>query len=124
MNDRERVQTHDRLWRRWQRGHLAAMLTQQDTTSVRVVCEPSPTAYQAVCDMFQARGQTPPPNEPDLDQLLQRYGPELDAAFIVTPHVYHHAQTEACLKAGLDVLAGKTDGDQRRGGQGSDQNMR
>jgi predicted dehydrogenase len=31
----------------------------------------------------------------------------LDAAFIVTPHVYHHDQAVACMEAGLDVLLEK-----------------
>ena len=107
MNDQNRIQTAMIGCGAMARGHLSAMLDQQDTTNVLVVCEPAPAAYQAVCEMFQARGQTPPPNEPDLDQLLQRYGPELDAAVIVTPHVYHHVQTNACLDAGLDVLLEK-----------------
>lgn len=88
-------------------GHIRAMLAQQDTTSIRVVCEPSPAAYAAACDLFRSHGLTPPPNEPDLEQLLARYGNELDAAFIMTPHAYHYAQTEACLQSGLDVLLEK-----------------
>jgi predicted dehydrogenase len=52
-------------------------------------------------------GLTPPPNEPDLDRLLQKYEGQLDAAFICTPHAYHHDQTVACLLAGLDVLLEK-----------------
>jgi len=31
----------------------------------------------------------------------------LDAAFIVTPHAYHHDQAQVCLEAGLDVLLEK-----------------
>jgi predicted dehydrogenase len=31
----------------------------------------------------------------------------LDAVFIITPHAYHHDQTQQCLKAGLDVLLEK-----------------
>jgi predicted dehydrogenase len=38
---------------------------------------------------------------------LATYGPTLDAAFIITPHVYHRVQAEACLDAGLDVLLEK-----------------
>jgi predicted dehydrogenase len=44
---------------------------------------------------------------PDLDRLLREYGEELDAAFIVTPHVYHHDQAKACLETGIDVLLEK-----------------
>lgn len=88
-------------------GHLRAMLAQQETTQLRVVCEPAPAAYAKACELFVQHGLTPPPNEPDLTRLLDRYGSELDAAFIITPHAYHFAQTQACLEAGLDVLLEK-----------------
>ena len=70
-------------------GHIHAMLAQQTTTQLRVVCEPSAAAYEKACELFTAQGLTPPPNEPDLGRLLDRYGSELDAAFIITPHAYH-----------------------------------
>ena len=88
-------------------GHIRAMLAQQTTTQLRVVCEPSAAAYEKACELFTAQGLTPPPNEPDLGRLLDRYGSELDAAFIITPHAYHFAQTKACMEAGLDVLLEK-----------------
>ncbi len=88
-------------------GHLRALLAQQDTTQVSVICEPAPAAYQQACDLFAAHGLTPPPNEPDLDRLLATYGPDLDAALIITPHAYHFAQASSCLEAGLDVLLEK-----------------
>ncbi|MBX3010017.1 MAG: Gfo/Idh/MocA family oxidoreductase [Caldilineaceae bacterium] len=88
-------------------GHLRAMLAQQATTQVRVICEPSAAAYAKACELFVEQGLTPPPNEPDLIQLLAHYGHELDAALIITPHAYHFAQTKACLEAGLDVLLEK-----------------
>jgi predicted dehydrogenase len=88
-------------------GHIRAMLAQQTTTQLRVVCEPSAAAYEKACELFTAQGLTPPPNEPDLARLLERYGSELDAAFIITPHAYHFAQTKACMEAGLDVLLEK-----------------
>jgi len=88
-------------------GHIRAMLAQQDTTQIRVICEPSAAAYANACAVFTAQGLTPPPNEPDLTQLLARYGHELDAAFIITPHAYHYEQTKACMEAGLDVLLEK-----------------
>ena len=88
-------------------GHIRAMLAQQATTQLRVVCEPSAAAYEKACELFTAQGLTPPPNEPDLGRLLDRYGSELDAAFIITPHAYHFAQTKACMEAGLDVLLEK-----------------
>ena len=89
------------------RHHIRMMLRQTDTTHIAVVCEPSPEAYESTAQLFREAGLEPPPNEPDLDRLLAGYGDALDAAFIVTPHVYHHDQTEACLESGLDVLLEK-----------------
>ncbi len=89
------------------RHHARQMLLQQQTTRIRAVCEPSPEAYAALAAIFQEAGLKAPPNEPDLERLLQRYSPELDAAFIVTPHALHYAQSRACLEAGLDVLLEK-----------------
>jgi predicted dehydrogenase len=87
------------------RHHVRAILKQLDTTNVVAVCEPSAEAYAAMAQVFIGASQPPPPNEPDLERLLDRYSP--DAAFIVTPHAYHHDQTRACLEAGLDVLLEK-----------------
>ena len=49
----------------------------------------------------------PPPNQPNFDLLLAEYADQLDAVFIITPHVYHHYQATSCLEAGLDVLLEK-----------------
>jgi predicted dehydrogenase len=92
---------------RMARGHIRSMLAQQDTTQVVAVSEPSAGAYDALATQYQEAGLTPPPNEVNLDKLLVDYGSELDAAFIITPHAYHCAQTKACLEAGLDVLLEK-----------------
>jgi predicted dehydrogenase len=89
------------------RFHLRNMLQQLDTTRITVVCEPSPQEYAATAEVFQQAGQEPPPNQPDLRRLLADYGAQLDTAFIITPHAYHHDQTQACLEAGLDVLLEK-----------------
>ena len=89
------------------RHHLPNILRQQDTTDIAVVCEPSPAQYQATAQVFQAAGLEPPPNQPELGRLLADYRDGLDAVFIITPHVYHHDQTKACLEAGLDVLLEK-----------------
>jgi predicted dehydrogenase len=89
------------------RHHIRQMLQQQDTTRIDVVCEPSPQAYAATAEIFEMAGVEPPPNQPDLDRLLAEYGPTLDAAFIITPHAYHHDQSVACMEAGLDVLLEK-----------------
>ena len=89
------------------RHHIRDMVKQLDTTRIAVVCEPSPAAYQAAAQVFAEAGMTPPPNQPDLERLLADYGAQLDAAFIITPHAYHHDQAAACLEAGLDVLLEK-----------------
>lgn len=89
------------------RAHLRAMLKMKATTHIPVVCEPSEEMYALTADMFKQARQKPPPNEPDLKQLLKKHRTKLDAAFIITPHAYHHDQTKACMEAGLDVLLEK-----------------
>jgi predicted dehydrogenase len=89
------------------RLHLRQMLKMLDTTRIAVVSEPSRAMYEAASALFIESGLEPPPNQPDLSQLLKDFAGELDAAFIITPHVYHHDQTKACLEAGLDVLLEK-----------------
>ncbi|MEZ4770070.1 MAG: Gfo/Idh/MocA family oxidoreductase [Caldilineales bacterium] len=87
------------------RHHIRQMLRQTDTTEIAAICEPSQEQYTAAAAMFDEDGLAPPPNEPDLARLLATY--PLDAAFIITPHVYHYGQAAACLEAGLDVLLEK-----------------
>ncbi len=87
------------------RSHTRRILKQQDTTEVKMVCEPSANSYEEFCALFDEAGKTPPPNEPNLEKLLQNG--ELDAVFIITPHVLHFSQAKACLEAGLDVLLEK-----------------
>ena len=87
------------------RHHIGQMLKQTDTTRIVALCEPSREQYEITCRIFEANGAEPPPNEPNLDRLLA--DTELDAAFIITPHAYHHDQTAACMEAGLDVLLEK-----------------
>jgi predicted dehydrogenase len=89
------------------RYHVQNMLKQADTTQISVVCEPSPIQYEASAAIFRAARLEPPPNEPDLDRLLADYAGQLDAAFIITPHAYHHDQAVASMEAGLDVLLEK-----------------
>jgi len=89
------------------RAHLNEMLKMRATTRIPVVCEPSADMYAATAAMFKKRRQKPPPNQPDLKRLLADYKNKLHAAFIITPHAYHHDQTKACLEAGLDVLLEK-----------------
>ena len=87
------------------RHHIRQILLQGDTTEIAAICEPSAEQYAIASAMFEAEGLTPPPNEPDLAALLASY--PVDAAFIITPHVYHHDQTVACMEAGVDVLLEK-----------------
>ena len=89
------------------RYHIRQMLAMNTTTRISVMCEPAPAMYEAAAQLFAEAGLTPPPNQPDLARLLKDYAGELDAAFIITPHAYHHDQTQACLEAGLDVLLEK-----------------
>ena len=87
--------------------HIGGMLQQGDSTSIRVVCEPSAESWSAAARLFGEAGLPPPPNVPDLEQLLDDYGAELGAALIVTPHNLHYKQASMCLEAGLDVLLEK-----------------
>lgn len=87
--------------------HLRIILEQFEDTIVPFVCEPSPDAYQITAELFTDFGREVPINEPDLDKLLASFGDGLDAAFIITPHVYHHDQAVACMESGLDVLLEK-----------------
>ncbi|MEM7129804.1 MAG: Gfo/Idh/MocA family oxidoreductase [Chloroflexota bacterium] len=89
------------------RHHTRRILEQQDTTEIRVVCEPSGQAYEAFCELYDEVGLTPPPNVPDLNQMIAQHGEELDAAFIITPHKYHFEHASACLESGIDVLLEK-----------------
>ena len=88
------------------RGHLEQMLDRRDT-EVRAVCEPSSEAYAAAGAVFGRHGRPVPPNEPDWTRFLERFGGELDAVVIITPHALHFAQATASLEAGLDVLLEK-----------------
>lgn len=88
-------------------GHIRRMLQQQDTTRIVAICEPSEMAYALACEVFKEAGVAAPPNQPDLPRLLQEFDGQLDAALIITPHVYHHDQTALCMEAGLDVLLEK-----------------
>lgn len=87
------------------RHHIRQILEQNETTEIAVLCEPDPEQARLSAKVFEDAGRKPPPNQPDLNRLLAET--ELDAAFIITPHAYHFAQTCACLEAGLDVLLEK-----------------
>jgi predicted dehydrogenase len=87
------------------RHHIRQMLKQADTTQISALCEPSAEQYALSAKLFSDAGLEPPPNQPDLNCLLEEF--ELDAAFIITPHAFHYSQARACLEAGLDVLLEK-----------------
>jgi predicted dehydrogenase len=87
------------------RHHLRGILKQQDTTAVVALCEPDGKMYEATAAIFDEAGLPVPPNEPDVNKLIANH--PADAAFIVTPHAFHHDQTRDCLEAGLDVLLEK-----------------
>lgn len=89
------------------RSHLRHILPDRETTRVAVLCEPDRGQHEQTAALFRAAGLRVPPNEPDLAQLLRKHAGRLDAAFINTPHVWHHDQAAACLEAGLDVLLEK-----------------
>ncbi len=89
------------------REHVRRMLRQQDTTDIIAVCDPAPEAYGLMGKVFEDALLPVPPYTRDLTELLATYGKSLDAAFIVTPHVYHFEQAKTCLEAGLDVLLEK-----------------
>jgi len=89
------------------RFHVSEILKQSHTTTITAVCEPSQKNYQEAEAVFSSANQNLPPNQPDFDLFLTEYADQLDAVFIISPHVCHHDQAAACLGAGLDVLLEK-----------------
>ena len=89
------------------RYHIRQMLKMQSTTRIVALCEPSEAMALEAAKVFVEAGLPPPPNLPDWQKLIDEYGTQLDAVFIITPHALHHDQTKACLEAGIDVLLEK-----------------
>jgi predicted dehydrogenase len=87
--------------------HLEQMLQQLDTTRITVLCDPNPGMLEKSRQLFQRAGVEAPPSRTSLEATLADFGDQLDAAFIITPHAFHHDQTLACLERGLDVLLEK-----------------
>ena len=87
------------------RHHLPLMI--ESGADIRVICEPSSDNYERALERLEERGAPAPPNEPDLARMIDKYGDELDAVFIITPHNLHHDHAKMCLEAGLDVLLEK-----------------
>ncbi|HSL77695.1 MAG TPA: Gfo/Idh/MocA family oxidoreductase [Candidatus Limnocylindrales bacterium] len=88
------------------RGHLRDILDHSDSPVV-AICEPSDAAAALAAKLFEERGLPVPPNEPDWKRFVDRFGSELDAVVIVTPHVLHFEQASACMEAGIDVVLEK-----------------
>jgi len=89
------------------RYHLRDIFTANPETKVHAICEPSSDSIREAEKIFSEFGRSLPSCEPDLDRFLDRYAGELDAVFILTPHVHHYVQAKKCLEAGLDVLVEK-----------------
>jgi len=89
------------------RHHIQQMLKMADSTEITALCEPSQKMLKAAGVLFKEAGVVMPPNQPDLGKLLKEYGSQLDAAFIITPHAFHHDQARDCMQSGLDVLLEK-----------------
>jgi predicted dehydrogenase len=83
------------------------MLQQQNTTEIVALCDPSQEQLGLASQLFEKEGLPVPATGSELEPLLQEMEGELDAALIVTPHVFHLEQAVACLEAGLDVLLEK-----------------
>ena len=88
------------------RTHLREMIERPDTTVV-AICEPAEHAAARATEVFDQHALPAPPNEPDWRRFVDTYADQLDAVFIITPHVFHFEQAIACLEAGLDVLVEK-----------------
>lgn len=89
------------------RHHLDQILQQLDTTQVVALCDPNPAMLDQAGQKFREAGLEPPATRSSLETTLADFGDQLDAAFIITPHAFHHNQAVACLEAGLDVLLEK-----------------
>ncbi len=87
--------------------HLNRLLLQLDTTQFVALCDPNPAALEQTGRRLAEAGADPPPTWTSLERMLADMGDQLDAAFIITPHAFHHDHTAACLEAGLDVLLEK-----------------
>ena len=87
--------------------HLRELVKHSRTTTITAICEPSDENYLQAEEIFSSAKLKLPPNQPDFDLFLQEYTRQLEAVFIISPHVYHHDQAAPCLEAGLDVLLEK-----------------
>ena len=107
------------------RHHIRRILQQQDTTQVVATCEPSGQSYEAFCELFEEVGLKPPPNEPNLEKLLQDRGDEIDAGR-QRGGIGGRTRSNQCPRIGRDLpdaqtdIPGKLDVDRPRLTAGSD----
>lgn len=86
--------------------HLEDMLRMRDSTKIEALIEPSEQMRECASRIFQKHKVSLPPVYTSLDEFLAA-DPDVETAFIITPHNVHFTQTKACLEAGLDVLLEK-----------------
>ncbi|MEM9775959.1 MAG: Gfo/Idh/MocA family oxidoreductase [Chloroflexota bacterium] len=88
-------------------GHFRNILSNFPNTHFPVVFEPSADMYAATVKIFEDLGRPVPENAASVAELVNKYGNQLDAAFINSPHKFHFEQAVACLEADIDVLLEK-----------------
>ena len=88
-------------------GHFRQILSNFPNTHFPVVFEPSAEMYAATVEIFESLGRPAPQNTSSIAELVEKFGDQLDAAFINSPHKFHFEQAVACLEAGIDVLLEK-----------------
>jgi predicted dehydrogenase len=89
------------------RYHINNIVKMKDKVQVTAICEPSGNNYELAAEIFDKAGLPVPPNEPVFDKFIKKHKKNVDAAFIITPHVEHFPQASACMEAGIDVLVEK-----------------
>ncbi len=90
------------------RHHILQMLKQADTTTIPVVCEPSPQQYDAHGRRLRGSGRRSAAEPARPGPAAARSTPGSStrpSSSRRTP--IHHDQTVACMEAGLDVLLEK-----------------
>ena len=95
--------------------HIDQMLQQLDTTSISALCDPNPAALEKTKQKFKQAGLKPLPGRSSLEAMLADFGEALDAAFIITPHAFHH-DDRGLYGGRLRRFVGKTNGHQHRPG--------
>jgi len=89
------------------RQHIERIVFSGLNTKIIALADPSPAACSEAIKIFHRAGVPLPQSYSTLQELLKKHTEELDAAFIITPHVFHYHQAKLCLEANLDVLLEK-----------------